>query len=319
MNTGYYAEVKQWIEQVSGQFGELPEAEIQKETAELVQVCDQIKAAQKIGSSQGLLALEDFANSMDKEPYTWAPFFQALLMMVVDGVSWDSIEEYGLIHIWKEQYGLEKLKRILILRGMFGVQNGQSPRVIKEILISMLPDEVAGVYREVDARQDAASDKSIQELVQSIPDKKPKRRPSDPEYFVMELFEYMVSVLDAADFNRWMEKADHKDIELVLKTTSGAAKKRILEAFSERLAKVILDDMDEMGPVRLRDCKAAAVRLLELLVHLMEYMEVGYQGKDLLRSMLDLFQSDENPGWEDRSRLYALLKEYEAEKDRLAE
>lgn len=95
---------------------------------------------------------------------------------------------------------------------------------------------------------------------------------------LMFTFEDIV-LLDDRDVQVVLRSLETSDLTLALKAASDEVKKKILSNMSERGATVILEEMEYMGQVRLRDVEAAQQRIVEIISRLEEEGEITISGE----------------------------------------
>ncbi len=90
---------------------------------------------------------------------------------------------------------------------------------------------------------------------------------------LMFTFDDLVHISDR-DMQRLLTEVDQKDIALALKAASNELKEKILRNVSERAAQMIQEELELMGPVRVRDVDEAQRRILETAQRLEEQEEI---------------------------------------------
>ncbi len=89
----------------------------------------------------------------------------------------------------------------------------------------------------------------------------------------MFVFENIVQLDDRA-IQRVLRDVDQKDLSLALKGASEEVKRRILKNMSERAAAMLEEDMNVMGPVRIRNVEAAQGNIVNIIRKLDEAEEI---------------------------------------------
>ena len=89
----------------------------------------------------------------------------------------------------------------------------------------------------------------------------------------MFIFEDIIT-LDDASIQRVLREVDSKDLAKALKGSSEEVKERILKNLSKRAAEMIREDMEFMGPVRLREVEETQQRIVEIIRRLDETGEI---------------------------------------------
>jgi flagellar motor switch protein FliG len=99
---------------------------------------------------------------------------------------------------------------------------------------------------------------------------------------MMFVFDDIV-LLDDRSVQRLLKEIDTKDLSIALKASGDEVKTKILSNVSERVSKMIEEEMEFMGPTRLSDVEAAQARIVESVRRLEEEGQIivsGRGGKD---------------------------------------
>jgi flagellar motor switch protein FliG len=78
---------------------------------------------------------------------------------------------------------------------------------------------------------------------------------------------------------RLLREIDNKELALALKAASDELKQHIMSNMSERAAETLREEIEYMGPVRVRDVEAAHTRIIETVRRLEEAGELVIAGK----------------------------------------
>jgi flagellar motor switch protein FliG len=89
----------------------------------------------------------------------------------------------------------------------------------------------------------------------------------------MFIFEDIVN-LDNSSIQRVLRELENDDIALALKGASDEVKSRIMKNISKRAAEILKENMDYMGPVRLRDVEEAQQKVVMVIRRLDESGEI---------------------------------------------
>ncbi|RJP73378.1 MAG: flagellar motor switch protein FliG [Candidatus Abyssobacteria bacterium SURF_17] len=95
---------------------------------------------------------------------------------------------------------------------------------------------------------------------------------------LMFVFDDIVMVTDAG-VQRTLKEIENKDLALALKAANEDVKKKVFSNMSNRAAEMIKEDMEYMGPVRLRDVEAAQMRIVEVIRRLEDAGEIVIVGR----------------------------------------
>lgn len=95
---------------------------------------------------------------------------------------------------------------------------------------------------------------------------------------MMFVFDDLV-LLDDRSVQRLLKEVETKDLSLALKATSEDVKAKIFNNVSERVAVMIREEMEFMGPTRLSDVEAAQGRVVEIVRRLEEEGQIIVSGR----------------------------------------
>jgi flagellar motor switch protein FliG len=101
----------------------------------------------------------------------------------------------------------------------------------------------------------------------------------------MFVFEDIVK-LDDRSIQRILREVDSKDLTMALKGSSEEVKNVIFKNMSKRASQIIKEELDFMGPVRVRDVDEAQQRIINVIRKLEESGEIiisgGGAGEELI-------------------------------------
>ncbi|MBI5119258.1 flagellar motor switch protein FliG [Candidatus Poribacteria bacterium] len=95
---------------------------------------------------------------------------------------------------------------------------------------------------------------------------------------LMFVFDDIVMVTDAG-IQRTLKEIENRDLSLALKAANEDVKNKVFRNMSSRAAEMIKEDMEYMGPVRLRDVEAAQMRIVEVIRRLEDAGEIVIVGR----------------------------------------
>ncbi|HEX7072024.1 MAG TPA: flagellar motor switch protein FliG [Rhodothermales bacterium] len=100
---------------------------------------------------------------------------------------------------------------------------------------------------------------------------------------LMFVFDDLVNLSDR-DLQRILVEVEQKDLAFALKATSDKLKEKLIKNVSERAAAMIQEEMELMGPVRVRDVEDAQRRIIDIAHQLEEQEEItmSRSGDDVL-------------------------------------
>ncbi len=106
---------------------------------------------------------------------------------------------------------------------------------------------------------------------------------NDPE-LAMEVKSQMfvfddIVMIDDRGIQKILKGVDKKDLSLALKAADESVKEKILKNMSERAANLLKEDLEVMGPVRLREVEEAQRRIIDVIKQLEEEGEIIITGR----------------------------------------
>lgn len=85
-----------------------------------------------------------------------------------------------------------------------------------------------------------------------------------------------IALLDSRAMQRVLREVDNKELALALKVASEDVRQLVFGSVSKRFAEMLKEDMEFMGPVRLRDVEEAQQRIVNIIRKLEESGEIVY-------------------------------------------
>ncbi len=187
--------------------------------------------------------------------------------------------------------GLPGQKQIEVIKRVANMET-TNPEVIKEVerglehrlsdIVSQSFEKTGGVesVAEMLNLADRATEKGIMEGLES----------EDPDLVesirrLMFVFEDIMLVNDKG-IQTVMKDVDNETLALALKTASEDLKEKIFRNMSERASKLIQEDMQFMGPVRISDVEQAQQRIVDIVRRLEDNGEIVIEGRGGEKEML---------------------------------
>lgn len=187
-----------------------------------------------VGRKEGLLALEEkFACNASPEEKDVAP----MVLLVVDGTDPDIVSEILTNTYLANRYeGNEALKQYILMRGTLCIQAGLSPRLIEEMLLSLLPkslhEDCKDLLEEKKKFWEEEEDRKILERFKSW--KQVEIKSEEIKERVQEV-EKLVLSLDDRALQRAMRDIENCDMERCAAVFSDEAREFIFSNMSHRL------------------------------------------------------------------------------------
>ncbi|MDE6915701.1 MAG: hypothetical protein K2P39_02735 [Lachnospiraceae bacterium] len=180
---------------------------------------------------EGVLVLEDMAKELEPE------YLRQLIVLVVDGTCPELIVEIATNLYWtKAPDKAEAMIDYLYLRGMLAIQDGVHPRLLEEILLSLMPCAQREEYR---AQIKALHEQGGMEKLFSI-------HPSFQDAGIWDAIhqlEKKVSVMDNRCVQRLLRELDNRDLAVCIYVFQQDVRKKLLGNLSAGLANAIVEDV----------------------------------------------------------------------------
>jgi flagellar motor switch protein FliG len=85
-------------------------------------------------------------------------------------------------------------------------------------------------------------------------------------------------IVDANGVKELLGRADRKQLTIALKGSSDELRKHLLQGMSQRGAAMLMEDMEALGPVKIREVEAAQQMIIALLRQLEQEGVVSLKG-----------------------------------------
>jgi flagellar motor switch protein FliG len=95
---------------------------------------------------------------------------------------------------------------------------------------------------------------------------------------MMFLFEDII-LIDDKGIQRILRDVDKRDLALALKVSEEKIREKIFKNMSERAAQVVREELEFMGPVKLKEVESAQMRIVDVIKELEEQDEIAIGGR----------------------------------------
>lgn len=187
------------------------------------------------------------------------------------------MEEIGMSRYFAHLYSdYEALRYLIFLEGTLAIQAGMNPRLFEEKIKVMLPSDM---YLEYSVKQEKKAAELVKMAEENLIERLCKgERVWDVGaggYHVSRLLDYAVCDITDKELQRVLREVTNTTLTLAMKGMSGTARRHIFSNLSERLAKMVAEDIIEMGPVRATDILEASHTILNVLIQLIDRGEIA--------------------------------------------
>lgn len=231
---------------------------------QMIEVIKEIIDLSNLARREGLLALEDLTKNMTSD------LLKQLIILVVDGTFPHIIAEIGTNIYWtKSSKGPDAMMDYMYLRGMLGIQNGENPRILLEILLSLMPYAHREDYR---AQIESLHQREGMDKLFSI-------HPAFQDEKTMESIhnlEHVVSKLPNRCIQRILHELDHRDLTICVYVFQQNIRKNILDNLSTGMAQAIMDDMALCQSISENTVYTSLIKVQDIINHLQKNGEICY-------------------------------------------
>jgi len=257
----YYTEIRNKVREITN---------FQEDAEMLMAAADKTLEMLHIARKEGLLDLEEASDNLGEDDF-W-DYFREMLTFIVDGLKKEVIEDICLSRYFKlDLKGAEGLVYLIFLSGALAIQAGESEYVVMKRLQSLLPVPVLHIY-EPKCRK---KEKTLTEMMEELCQRGPVVDRESDDYFFHHMADYTFANLTDADMKRLLKDVDSNDLALALKGMEGKASKKVFDNLSLGVLKMVAEDVEYMGPVRLIDVAASKQKILTILVNLISDGEIN--------------------------------------------
>lgn len=160
-----------------------------------------------------------------------------------------------------------------------------SPEILKEIEATLEDQFGQAMTRDLSVSGGAKAIAEILNLIESSAEKNilQSLEAENPDLAaevknMMFVFDDLI-LLDDRSVQRLLKEVETKDLSVALKATNDEVKSKIFKNVSERVASMIKEEMEFMGPTRLSDVESAQGRIVEAVRRLEEEGQVFISGR----------------------------------------
>ena len=247
----------------------------------------------KIGRKEGLLSLEEGCESLDQE--TEDKYFIEFIMLVVDGTDSVMVREFALSRYFAANFiGYEGIIYLIYFNGALMIQAGEHPTVVGKILEAMLPENVKKLYlekkNEESERLKESEEEDLQKKIDSICGKNCKA--NEMEHTLLSEASLIFENRTDQVIQRILREVDCNDLAVAMKGLSGNACRKFFDNLSKRIAAMIAEDIETMGPVRMKDVDDSVIKILNVVLKLAKAGEIVDDNLVALKVVMDIYNSD---------------------------
>lgn len=238
------------------------------------------KANEIMGRLESTLISRGFSLLKDIDPKQLASFFQSEHPQTI-ALILTQINSYQAAAILSEL--VPELQAEVAIR--IATMEKISPDVLKEVESTLEAHFEASSGRDISVSGGAKTIAEILNLIETTAEKNIMQslEADDPDLAgevknMMFVFDDII-LLDDRSIQRLLKEVETKDLSLALKAAAEEVKKKIFTNVSARVADLVKEEMEFMGPTRLSDVEAAQSRIVEAIRRLEEEGQIIISGR----------------------------------------
>jgi hypothetical protein len=246
-----------------------------------------------LAKKEGILYLEELSETLNKE--TEDKYFVELIMLLVDGVDSILLSEYALNRYFAANLTGDKgIIYLIYLKGVLMIKKSENSMVIEKILESMLPENVRNLYIKNKRKELESATNSEKENTQYKIDLICNKVSEADEQKYTLLSEASLFFENSSDqvIQRILREVDCLALSVAMKGLSGNACRRIFSNLSKRVATMIVDDMECMESIKMRDVTESVINIMNVILKLANTGEINDNNLVALKIVIDIYNSD---------------------------
>ena len=298
--------------------------EISRESENLEMISKVIEAYHRIidfaniGRKEGLLALEEALDSLSSDDESQV-LFSKMIKLVVEGTEPIIVKSIGINKcITLDEASYKGLINLMYVKGTLMIQAGDNIWVIKEMLQSMLTSKILEIIVNQEASErllkEAEAANSYQEKINRLCQDDSAINENETCYSIIREISKTLNSIDDEDFYRIIDDTDRNTLALAMKALPGKVRARVFENLSSGEVRGLINDMEYMGPVRLRDAEEACIEIAKTIIDFSENGEISKMDLTVLKLIFAIREANNkgNKAFKDMcEEIRLLIEKYE--------
>ena len=243
-----------------------------------------------LGRCEGLLALDEAAESIQGTAES-EKFLKSMIELAINAVEDDELYHIGMQNcISLNMASYDGLICLMYLQGIMLVHSGQREDLAASILKSMLP---VGIRHEIEKKEaqnrekNAVSDEERREAL--IRDYSTDEGEMDEEdHTLINQAAMTIIKLPHDTMQKLLKETDNRRLAVAMKGWRGKARAKVFKNISSRLRGQLVEDMEYMGPVCMKDVEKETAWIMRKLIETDQENEYPE-----LKVVLDIYNSRE--------------------------
>ena len=183
------------------------------------------------------------------------------LQLVVDGVNPQIVRSVLEAYILSDQYrGRELLERCIILEGVTAIQKGLHPKVTKELLLSLLGENIYEIFEQEIGPADKDTLETFLESIKNTP--ATTRTDSTLDRLILKLKKNAIE--------KFLMEINTGDLAKAIKGMGGRAQIRIFNHLPQKAANALREKLEDLDSIEASELAEAQKTALEIISDLKE-------------------------------------------------
>jgi len=195
-----------------------------------------------VARKEGFLALEETVYSIAGDMHN---DIIAGIQLLVDGTKPELLTEIITNEYWRDKYqGNDALKKYILMRGTLLIQLGTNPRILQDILIALLPQQLQPVYKEYFDNHRADWEIEDETALKARYEKWNERKldAEDINEVIKEVENKFIN-LDNRGVQRVLRDISDDDLAAVMSVFTEEGRNKIFKNVSERCKIILMEDV----------------------------------------------------------------------------
>ncbi len=227
---------------------------------------------------EGLLWLEEASRGERVAGLVLGDELKYLILLIVDGTDPEIVEDISFKRYFSRNYnGMEGFLYLVYLDRVLGIQAGEPPYIFGQNILSFMPDQVRGEMDKIEQAEKMAEAETAEKRWETLYGSLLVME-DDVDFYVIMLLDHCFSALSDEDMKRLLREVDNSDLAMAMKLLGGRSYKKLHDNLSERFRTMIIEDMDHMEPVEVRDVAQADNGIFQIVLKLGAMGEITVPG-----------------------------------------
>lgn len=224
---------------------------------------------------EGLLWLEEAAESERVSRLVLGNELKRIVLLIVTGMDIEIVEDISMKRYFARNYtGLEGVLYLVYLDGALNIYAGVPSYIFRQSVVSLMPEQVNEEMDRMLEKEKKVKAKTAEDRWSAL-FKSTLKTGDNPEYYIIRLLDHCLAAINDNDMQRLLQDVDNQDMAVAMKLLGGEAYQKIHDNISIRLRTMLIDDLEYMGPVLLKDVAAADSKIFQIILKLGQMREIS--------------------------------------------